>query len=483
MKFFLRCVILALLALGSSACAARNAPAPTALARPVFAPFPLAHPPTFTVTAAPTQIAATPTFFAETQTAAPLMSETPALSPTPPALPNPPVEIAAATPLPPLPEENQNETVNFLLIGSDKRPGGSFRTDTLLVAIVWLNEGQASLISIPRDLWVEIPQVGMQRINTAYQSGEAYGYPGGGAGLLKDTIRANLGIRIDHTALVEFDGFRRIVDTLGGVEVPIACAYTDWRLIDPSYDPNNENNWQLYQVGPGNVFMDGDLALWYARARSKSNDFDRGRRQQEVLRALFAKALQSGTFGKIPQLYGDLSSSIVTDIDIGEALRLAPYALNFTNANLRGYYIRPPYVSSWMTPGGAAVLLPNEEALRQMLTEAATLSTVAVTRKTISIEVQNGSTLAGYDALAAARLNYAGYQTFTSPAARQDYGSSVLVDFTSAQDANSQRAILSALNLYSANVISLPNGSPNAQYQIILGYDYNPCFQPQDLSH
>ena len=83
----------------------------------------------------------------------------------------------------------------------------------------------------------------MQRINTAYQSGEIGGYPGGGPGLLKDTIAYNLGIRIDHTAMVEFDGFRRIVDTLGGVDVPVGCAYTDWRLIDPSYDPYNENNW------------------------------------------------------------------------------------------------------------------------------------------------------------------------------------------------------------------------------------------------
>jgi LCP family protein required for cell wall assembly len=167
---------------------------------------------------------------------------------------------AAPSALPPL---TDTETINFLLIGSDKRPGSSYRTDTLVIAIVWHKEGQVSLISIPRDLWVYIPTVGMQRINTAYQSGETSGYAGGGPGLLKDTIAHNLGIRIDHTAMVEFDGFRRIVDTLGGVEIPIACAYTDWRLIDPSYDPENENNWWLYTVGPGQVHMDGDLALWY----------------------------------------------------------------------------------------------------------------------------------------------------------------------------------------------------------------------------
>ncbi|HEX6035483.1 MAG TPA: LCP family protein, partial [Anaerolineales bacterium] len=137
---------------------------------------------------------------------------------------------------------NGQETVNFLLIGSDRRSGTSFRTDTMVIAILRPHEGQVSLISIPRDLWVSIPGWENQRINTAYQHGISVDYPGGGPGLLKDTIQYNLGIRIDHTAMVDFDGFRQIVDTLGGVDVPVSCAYTDWRLIDPSYDPENENN-------------------------------------------------------------------------------------------------------------------------------------------------------------------------------------------------------------------------------------------------
>jgi len=386
----------------------------------------------------------------------------------------------APTSLPPL---TDNETINFLLIGSDKRPGASYRTDTLVIAIVWPKEGQVSLISIPRDLWLYIPTVGMQRINTAYQSGEIYGYAGGGPGLLKDTITYNFGIRIDHTAMVEFDGFRRIVDTLGGVEVPIACAYTDWRLIDPSYDPENENNWWLYTVGPGQVHMDGDLALWYARSRSKSSDFDRGRRQQEVIRTLFTKALQTDTFSKIPQLYNDFSSTIITDLGLGDLLFMSPYAVNFTNANIRGYYIRPPLVSEWTTPGGAAVLLPNEAELSQMLIEATTLSPYAIERRVITVDVQNGAPFDTWDALAASRLNYAGYKTTISTPDRRDYAASVIVDFTPGQDANQRQAIISSLNLYSANIISLPDANSPVQYRVILGYDYEPCFQPQDLSH
>jgi hypothetical protein len=87
------------------------------------------------------------------------------------------------------------------------------------------------------------------------------------------------------------------------------------------------------------------------------------------------------------------------------------------------------------------------------------------------------------DALAASRLNYAGYQTTISNADRRDYATSVIVDFTPGQDPNQRQTIISTLNLYSANVISLPDPNSPVQYRVILGYDYEPCFQPQDLSH
>ena len=383
-----------------------------------------------------------------------------------------------------LPSLTDNETVNFLLIGSDKRPGSSYRTDTLVIVVMWPKEGQVSLISIPRDLWIYIPTVGMQRINTAYQSGEIGGYPGGGPGLLKDTIAYNLGIRIDHTAMVEFDGFRRIVDTLGGVDVPVGCAYTDWRLIDPSYDPYNEDNWYLYTAGPGLLHMDGDLALWYARSRSKSNDFDRGRRQQEVLRAIFSQALRTDTLTKIPELYNDFSATIVTDLGLGDVLKLAPYAPRMSSADIRGYYIRPPYVSSWMTPGGAAVLLPDEAALQSMLAEATTLSPRAIQREAVAVEVQNGTNIDSMEALAASRLNYAGYATHISAADQRNYSNSVLIDLTAGQDPNEREIILSVLGLTnSANQVSQPDPNSKVAYRLILGYDYNACFQPEDLSH
>ena len=229
--------------------------------------------------------------------------------------------------------------------------------------------------------------------------------------------------------------------------------------------------------------MDGDLALWYARSRSKSSDFDRGRRQQEVIRTIFQKALQTGTFGKVPQLYNDFSSTVITDMGLGDMLSLTPYTVNFTNANIRSYYIRPPYVLPWTTPGGAAVLLPQEDVLQQMLVEATTLSTYAVARESITVEVQNGSYFDTMETLAASRLNYAGYETVTSPADKRDYTNTVLVDYTTSQDPNQRQTIINVLGTYNANVLALPDPNSKVQYRVIIGANYEACFQPEDLMH
>ncbi|HUI89135.1 MAG TPA: LCP family protein [Anaerolineales bacterium] len=393
-----------------------------------------------------------------------------------------PPPVAPDIGITPIPALSDNNTINFLLIGHDQGSPTSFRTDTMVAVILWPQDGQVSMISIPRDLWVYIPTVGMQRINTAYEYGIG-NYPGGGAALLRDTIAYNLGIRIDHMAMVDFTGFSKIVDTLGGIDVPVACPYTDWRLSDPSYDPNNPDNWAEYTVQAGLIHMNGDLALWYARSREESSDFDRSRRQQEVLRAIFTQALKTNTLGHIPQLYSEFSSTVTTDLGLADILKLAIYAPKLTNANIRGFYIRPPYVSAWVTPGGADVLLPDQPSLQQFLAGATTLSTASTQREAINIQVENGTPFSNWAALAANRLNYAGYQTSISNADRQNYARSVLIDMTKSQDPNARNLILANLGLSSASLLSIPNATGPIQYRLILGADYQPCFQPQDLSH
>jgi hypothetical protein len=203
--------------------------------------------------------------------------------------------------------------------------------------------------------------------------------------------------------------------------------------------------------------MDGDLALWYARSRQKSSDFDRGRRQQEVLRAIFTQALQAGTLTRIPELYNNVKDSVETDLGLGDLLQLALYAPKMTNADIRSYYIRPPYVSSWITSGGAYVLSPNQGLLTQLLTEALSPSTRTVERQTVSIEVMNGTSIPGYETLASTRLNYAGFETRIIPSDRQDYAYSVLIDKSLVQDRSTSDTILNVMGMLPGSLIPSPD--------------------------
>jgi polyisoprenyl-teichoic acid--peptidoglycan teichoic acid transferase len=408
----------------------------------------------------------------------PLVTATPLPTSTLPPTVQPTPEVITQ----PQPVIDDPETVTFLLLGSDTRGGASFRTDTILIGIVRPRDGQVSLISVPRDLWVNIPTVGMQRINTAYQFGQYNGYSGGGAALLKDTILYNLGVQIDHTAMIDFNGFRSVVDTLGGIDVPISCPYTDWRLLDPSYDPQNENNWFLYTAGPGLLHMDGDLALWYARSRKKSNDFDRGRRQQEVIRSIYNQALRTDSLSRIPQLYTDLSSLFTTDLGLPDILKLSPLALHLTNANIRSYYIAGDLVTSWITPGGAYVLLPNTELIRQMLNQAMSPSPRQKEREAYSVEIQNGSPYDGWDALAAERLNYAGFKTSLKAADNRSHAASLLYDLTPDQDRNRSAGLLAVLGLSDDALVSVPSNDNKVSYVLIVGEDYKACFNPAGLT-
>jgi len=184
---------------------------------------------------------------------------------------------------------------------------------------------------------------------------------------------------------------------------------------------------------------------------------------------------------RIPELYNNLKDTVETDLNLVDLLQLSLYAPKMTNADIRSYYIRPPYVSSWITDSGAYVLLPNEEALKQMLTEALSASTKTVERQAITIDVMNGTSVTGYETLAATRLNYAGYETNIIPSDRQDYAYSVLIDKTATQDSNQSNFLLNVLGLSPASLIPSPDPNSKANYLLILGYDYQPCFRPENL--
>ena len=432
----------------------------------------------------PPTLTATPTLTPLPATATPTpVSYTP--TPTIPSWPPPHFGGPGPTPVTPVPPPtmilSSAETVNFLLLGSDRR-GLSFRTDTIIIASVRPRDNLVTLISIPRDLFVYIPGYTMQRINTAYQHGEITNYPGGGQQLIKDTVLYNLGIHIDHVAMVEFAGFKEIINTLGGIDVPLVCSFTDWHIIDPDRSEHDVNNWELHTIGPGVIHMDGALALWYARSRMRSSDFDRGRRQQEVLRAIYTKGMNINVITRIPALYNDLRAMVTTDVSLGTILNLVPMVAKLSAPRIRSYYINRDYVNSWRTPQGAAVQLPDYVPLLEMLKEAMGLpSDPDESRLTAVVEIWNGTNYPNWDILGAERLHYLGYNTKINTADDTNYDQSLLIDLTGEQDEQALRSLGEALGLPASALVSDPDPDSDYDYRFIIGIDYNTCFDPAKL--
>ncbi len=303
----------------------------------------------------PADLNATPTPFLPLDPTALALTPTPI--PTPPwrNFPGPSVPPSIAVP-PPVPLLVQPVgQVSFLLLGSDQRPeDGGYRTDTILLVTLNAKLGTASITSFPRDLYVYIPGWTMQRINTAQ--------PHGGFPIMQDTFEYNFGVRPDHYALINFWSFTQVIDSLGGIDVNVAQPLTDHR------DKHGD-----YTVNAGNVHMDGETALWYVRSRSSTSDFDRARRQQEVLLAIFFRLISINGITRAPELYDLYKNNAETDLifsDLTPFLALASQLANDPSL-IHTYAIGPAEVSPFTVPdSGAAVLLPDYDLITALLKQA-----------------------------------------------------------------------------------------------------------------
>ncbi len=249
--------------------------------------------------------------------------------------------------------EQPDGQVDILLMGSDQRPNdGGFRTDVILLLTLNPNGGSASLTSFPRDLYVYEPGWRVDRINAAFGHGDFQ--------MMADTMEYNFGVRPDHYVLINFEGFKTIIDALGGITVQVAQPLSDER--DGPGD---------FSVPAGSVNMDGETALWYVRSRGTTSDFDRTRREQEVIEAVFWKLLSLNAITKAPELYEQYKQTVTTDIGIEDILPLLPLAANLGGSgNISRYAVGSEQVDSYMTSGGAAVLLPKYDLITDIMRKA-----------------------------------------------------------------------------------------------------------------
>ncbi len=438
-------------------------------------------------------------------TPTPTVTRTPTVTPTPTVPVRPrlagelgvSIEITAGltisggtpvpTPVPPI--DLPAHTVNVLLLGTDARPGETLgRTDTIIVVSVNTVQNYVSMLSIPRDLWVYIPGANRyDRINTADIWGSRFKL-GGRVDLLAETIRYNLGIPVNYYAIVNFSGVRNIVDRVGGIDVLAQCPLYDvFPDLPPGVNDIITDTTQLSTVPtgtiniptPGLYTLDGQHALWYARSRYSTSDFDRSRRQQNVLRAVWAKIKAQGLVTQLPNLWGELTSLVTTDLTLNDVIYLAGFGLQLDDTALKQRAIDRAVLQPFTSETGAAVLRILPEQVRLVVEEAfePPLTNVAA-QSSAQVDVLNGTGWASYDLLAVERLKSNGFGVASFGPAAQVVSRTQIINFGTTTKGSRLNQLVRLFNVKADQVINQPDANSPIGFRLIVGPDFDPCKPP-----
>jgi len=249
--------------------------------------------------------------------------------------------------------DNSENQINIMVLGSDQRVNdGGFRTDTIILVSINTKSHTVDMISFPRDLYIYIPGWTHERINTVMFHG--------GFDLLQKTMQYNFGVTPDYFIMVKFDAFQEIINSIGGIDVEVAITLKDI-FLDGNYK----------KISPGITHMNGATALWYARSRQTTNDFDRARRQQEVLQGVTRQILSVEALENAKDLYEIYIANVTTNLEWKEITTLIPLTVHLNNTSkIQRYVIGPSDVYDWITPGGAMVLIPRQDKITALLKEA-----------------------------------------------------------------------------------------------------------------
>jgi polyisoprenyl-teichoic acid--peptidoglycan teichoic acid transferase len=294
-----------------------------------------------------------------------------------------PVTNALGTPLPPLPGEGEKGSsiaaakltpwdgagrVTVLLLGLDYRDWEAnqeaSRSDTMILLTLDPQTKTAGIMSIPRDLWVNIPGFEHARINTAYYLGDAYQLPGGGPALAVKTVEQFIGVPINYYAQIDFGAFVRFIDEIGGVQIDVPAPIT--------IDILGTGAKTKKKLKAGIQTLPGDWALAYARNRYTENgDFDRAARQQQVIMGIRDQVLQVKTLPKLiskaPALYEELASGIRTNLSLDDVIRLALLAQSVPEQSIKRGIINKDNVFFGETPDGQSILIPIPDDIQNLV--------------------------------------------------------------------------------------------------------------------
>ena len=249
-----------------------------------------------------------------------------------------------------------SEPTTMLVIGTDggRAPGrgDANRSDSLMLVHLDPETQRISYLSIPRDLQVEVPGVGTSKINAANQIG--------GPALTLATVKTLTGLPIDHVVVVDFDGFRELIDAIGGIEVDVPKRILS-NPFDCPYKPARCREWEGWRFDKGTQHMDGQRALVYSRIRTNQldpsdTDISRGTRQQAVASAVGDEIASFGTFLRLPFMGDELAAPLATDLSAWELAQLG-----WVRFRSGGRSVRCRLGGEPSSLGGESVLLGSED--------------------------------------------------------------------------------------------------------------------------
>ncbi len=379
--------------------------------------------------------------------------------------------------------------IALLGIGGGDHSGGNL-SDTIMIASLDVKTKDVAIVSVPRDLYVKIPGYGYDKINAAHAYGEKYNYKGGGGALAKATFEQNLGVPIHYYARIDFDGFKKAIDVVGGIDITNKST-----LIDKEY-PCDNNQYKMcgYTLKPGTYHMNGLQALKYARCRKGTcgDDYGRAARQQEVLVALRKKALSLGTLGnpaKIASLIDVVGGNFKTDLSFGEIKKLVSIGKDIDANKISNKVITnnpndgsTPLVQNDMI-GGASVVVPtagvgNFTAIKAFMRSLFVDNYIKT--ENAKIELQNGTSRAGLAASTSALLKGYAYNVVAiSSADKTTYAKSVIYDYTNGKKPSTikyleNRFKVKAVKATAPTATTSTDGTPSIvpDIRIIIGSDY-----------
>lgn len=380
----------------------------------------------------------------------------------------------------------KQDRVNILVMGrgGENHPGGLL-TDSLMIFSIQPKEKKMAMISIPRDLYVPINGHGSGKINSAFADGyNDYlqndckkkiqsqcqdSAMASGANLSRQTVSNVFEIPIHFYVSVDFVGFQKLIDELGGVDVNVEKA-----IYDASYPDEKMEGYSTFSIKAGQQHLDGKTALKYARSRESTSDFDRAKRQQQILKATKEKAMKAGVFGspkKILDIVGIVGSHVRTDMSASDIKSLADSVKDIDSANIINKVLDNGPDGPLMSDSSSGTYylmakVSNFSVLRQIAKNI--FSTVNVLN--VKIAIENGSKIAGQGEKLSVSLKKLGYNITSVTTSTEKYKQTIIYNYLGTSENDMVDELKAKLNCLVVSKTSVANQA--TQIKIIVGDDF-----------